>query len=525
MGQANWQTVVTCVAANLGCQQVAAKLAPSVEKASPIHELAGFVMGAAFVYAIAKPLTERLFIPINTQAIFPITVFHALVHVVSKILFSPKAEEPKKFKEPVKVKVEPQVETPVKLNLNRLHGLVSYFDSKWDAEKKDFVGIKYDPKRIHKNLFECILAKFDRKMDYGTHHGFIEKKEVPKGSKVFVRADLHGDLKSLLENLKAMQREGLLDKNFKCKPGTHMVFCGDYMDRGGYSIEIAEVLALLQAENPDQVFLIRGNHEYLETNYIFCGRRDENFANFINDYQAVLQLFYRTMPLTVFLAEEGGEYVDFTHGLFELHIDPSEMLDSETTNRLYIPKASQEFSERVQKLAELATPIQYNRFQHQLGFQDHTPSKTHLAAKRIVELKATEFDRTTEDTTAYNWGDVRSNDPKLGSLGARAWHMRPQEVKDALRLMGNVRKVKLVFRGHQHRFQHGSYKDKVIVTTLPVGADTGFYERYFGGQPDRAYILDVDQKVKNWKKHAFIRKSGETKVEITSAHAIFSAAV
>ncbi|WP_420421651.1 metallophosphoesterase [Simkania sp.] len=522
MSGANWQTAVTCVTANFCCQHLAAK-AVKIEDSSSwknnvISDLVGFLMGAAFVYAIAKPLKGRFLIPINPQAIVPITLFHAMVHFVAKVLFPQKPETP--------APVETEEETPAKPELNSLGALVNYFDSKWDTAKKEYLGIEYDPERIKKHLHACTAAKYDLKCDFKTHHGFIEKKEVPKGSKVFVRADLHGDLKSLLENLKAMQRKGLLDENFKCKPGTYMVFCGDYMDRGNYSMEIAEILAVLQTENPDQVYLVRGNHEYLQTNYAFCDRSDGNFVKFIKDHYADLEMFYRTMPLTVYLAEEGGEYVDFTHGLFELHIDPSEMLDSKTVDRMYIPKTSQEFSERVQQLAARGTPVKYNAFQHLIGWKDHEPSKTELAAKRIVDLKATEFDRTIEDTTVYNWGDVTpGTPPNLGQMGWRKWHIRPEDVKDALRMMGNARKVKLLFRGQQHRFQHGSYNGKVVVTTLPVGADTGYYQRAFGGQPDRAYILDIDQKVKNWKKQAFIRKTGETEVEITKAFEIFSEAV
>lgn len=513
MGQANWQTAASCFAANLCCKEIAAKLAPNDESSSPLYDLAGFIMGGALMYAIAKPLTERLLIPINTQAVLPITIFHALVHVVSKILFPPKVEAP--------VKVEPQEETPAKPQLENLHDLVSYFDSKWDVKEKEYKGIEYNPERIQKNLMSH-ATKFDPHVDYKAHHGFIQKKEVPKGSKVFVRADLHGDLKSLLENLKAMQKEGLIDEKFKCTPGTYMVFCGDYMDRGNYSIEIAEVLALLQMENPDQVFLIRGNHEVLNTNYIYRGPKDKNFEHFIKGHSDVLTSFYNTMPLTVYLSEEGGEFVHFTHGLFELHTDPSELLDSSEKTRMNIPISPQKFSERVQKLAANASPVKYSLFSKALGYRDHEPSKYELAAKHLVEI----HDAVTSEThSIYNWGDIESRKAAgINPISGRP-HMTIEHVKEALRLMGSVRKVKLLFRGHQHRFQHEKHNGKIVATTLPVGADTGYYQRVFGGQPDRAYILDVDQKVKNWQKHAFIRKSGETDVEVTSAHPIFSEAV
>ena len=40
-----------------------------------------------------------------------------------------------------------------------------------------------------------------------------------------------------------------------------MVFLGDYTDRGSYGVEVMYVLMRLKVENPDQVWMARGNHE------------------------------------------------------------------------------------------------------------------------------------------------------------------------------------------------------------------------------------------------------------------------
>jgi len=494
-----WQSAAICLLANATAQLVASKISKIDEKNPTIQKVAtlgyGLIIGAAVVIAIASPLADRFSICINHNIVMQVALCQTIIQVIQHHLFPRKVE----------VVADDQPLEPGKLS--DLKSLLKSYDSKWDPAVQEYIGINYDPERVIKR-FNAFGALFDSKVDLTQNYGYIKKKEVPKGSKIFVRADLHGDLKSLIENLKAMQKEGLLDENFKCKTGTYMVFCGDYMDRGNYSLDVAEFLATLKMENPDQVFLIRGNHEYRRTNEFPFMYKDPNFLQFLNDHPATLDRFYENMPLSLYMAEDGGEFVQFTHGLFELHIDPSKMLESDQT-RMVIAKDDHSFSQRVQKLATE---------------KPATLTKYHLAAQRITELKAQEFDRSTEDATVYNWGDVYANRPvRLISLEARYWNLPPEDVKHALRLMSTVRKVKLLFRGHQHQFQHGVHDGKVVVTTLPVGMDSKAYKRFFAGQLDRAYILETDQKVKDWEKRAFLRQTGASEVRITKAYPIFSA--
>jgi predicted phosphodiesterase len=70
-----------------------------------------------------------------------------------------------------------------------------------------------------------------------------------KGKAVFV-GDTHGDLDA---SQQVIQR--YLKKPY------HIIFLGDYVDRGDYSEENIQYLLGLKWEHPEEIFLLAGNHE------------------------------------------------------------------------------------------------------------------------------------------------------------------------------------------------------------------------------------------------------------------------
>jgi diadenosine tetraphosphatase ApaH/serine/threonine PP2A family protein phosphatase len=69
-----------------------------------------------------------------------------------------------------------------------------------------------------------------------------------------ITGDLHGDLEAVLRIT-----ERYLD-SYK------LVFLGDYVDRGNFSLETVSYLLALKLMRPERVFLLRGNHESILVN-------------------------------------------------------------------------------------------------------------------------------------------------------------------------------------------------------------------------------------------------------------------
>lgn len=81
-------------------------------------------------------------------------------------------------------------------------------------------------------------------------------KLEPLGEALVV-GDLHGDLESLITILKGSD---FMQKMTQRKDAT-LIFLGDYGDRGAYSAEVYYTILKLKLTFPEQIILLRGNHE------------------------------------------------------------------------------------------------------------------------------------------------------------------------------------------------------------------------------------------------------------------------
>jgi len=81
-------------------------------------------------------------------------------------------------------------------------------------------------------------------------------KLEPSGEAVVI-GDLHGDIESLVSILESSR---FIQKMAKRKDAA-LIFLGDYGDRGAYSAEVYYTVLTLKLAFPEQVVLLRGNHE------------------------------------------------------------------------------------------------------------------------------------------------------------------------------------------------------------------------------------------------------------------------
>jgi serine/threonine-protein phosphatase PP1 catalytic subunit len=107
---------------------------------------------------------------------------------------------------------------------------------------------------------------------------------------IMIIGDIHGDLQAL-EFVIGKRQE------MNCK---NILFLGDYVDRGPQGVEVLIRLFRLKLEDPEHIFLLRGNHETVDMNLYY------GFFEEIGLDQGVLlrvSQTYDKMPIAAVLSE------------------------------------------------------------------------------------------------------------------------------------------------------------------------------------------------------------------------------
>lgn len=118
-------------------------------------------------------------------------------------------------------------------------------------------------------------------------------------SPVVVVGDLHGSLPDLI---------CILEKYGWPSKSQRYVFNGDFVDRGTQGCEVLLVLLCLKALFPDEVFLIRGNHEDATISAAY-GFKEETVEKFSETMFNVFVSAFMALPLCAVIGQENGMFV------------------------------------------------------------------------------------------------------------------------------------------------------------------------------------------------------------------------
>lgn len=90
-----------------------------------------------------------------------------------------------------------------------------------------------------------------------------EPRMLELSSPIYVLGDLHGNFNDLLYFEKVLWHLG------PCLCPSSLLFLGDYVDRGQFSIEVVAYLFSYKVQGPGKVKLLRGNHEIRDIQKLF----------------------------------------------------------------------------------------------------------------------------------------------------------------------------------------------------------------------------------------------------------------
>jgi hypothetical protein len=319
---------------------------------------------------------------------------------------------------------------------------------------------------------------------------YVQKLTVSPKDLVFIFGDLHGDSSALLFALEKLIDNGVLNDEWELEEHNHLVFLGDYTDRGHYGVEVWFILLTLLEANPDpsQIVMLRGNHESFNLNYNFGEEPGQN--GYINElrkkfalqpykhspetYNILTHFLYNCLPAALYITCN-NERILCSHGGLELGFNPQQLL-SAPEQVIFMPiKELKRASEATKLSPKLKTSLERTLGTNAL--QDFIPQE-------VSELH-------------FLWSDFSDNRETIPSPRKAGWELG-YDLTNALLERDHIR---YMFRGHQHTPEY-------IETLI---ANKGFYSV----EKNPIHTIISFSKIKDFpilcEKYSFIKlEIGET---------------
>lgn len=328
---------------------------------------------------------------------------------------------------------------------------------------------------------------------------YVQKLTLNESDIVSVHGDFHGDVASLSHMLDQLRSRNLMD-GFKLNDNFHMLFLGDYTDRGQYGIDVLATVILLKLNNPTKVWLARGNHEDLNINLVYGLYSEiESFIEgseiTIGEITSRLNQFYNILPVAIFLGNSSeNRRILCNHGGIEPGFDHKPLLSDKRANLFA-------------KISDLDRKTFY---------KTHKKHLDNLFWQNYSENKVLE-ENLSSGEIGFMWNDFtfdKEDRPSQSPRGAVTFGYQ-----DTLAYLG--KEIAAIFRAHQHEsytmdrmdehggiFQHwveASERGNVydfnlkygMVFTFTVSPDSMYGERY-GVNFDSFGLLTLPGKFENW---------------------------
>lgn len=145
---------------------------------------------------------------------------------------------------------------------NVLNNLIKYLLS-FNKQHQEIIKQKPDvinmPFRFNilQNVIESLCHKVKKILS--TEDNLIKINHRKNSKPIYIYGDIHGQFSDLV---RFIELTGM-------PPKVKLLFLGDYVDRGDNSIEVIMLLFCLKIKYPNDVYLIRGNHECSNLNNLY----------------------------------------------------------------------------------------------------------------------------------------------------------------------------------------------------------------------------------------------------------------
>lgn len=272
----------------------------------------------------------------------------------------------------------------------------------------------------------------------------VQKLMVPANNIVLLHGDIHGDIFSLNAVLTHLGQKGDFDEkdNFKLvNPQLKLFFLGDYTDRGRFGAEVIYTLLRLKTQNPQHVFLVRGNHEDIDLNKNdFAAEVQAKFRSKGFTLLKKINGMYQRLPIAIYLGVEGkNDYALCCHGGIEWGYNPHNLLATKHYHAAdWIKKL-----DRICNIEDLT--VVYDAITKELSKHNK-----YLYYKNEFKDGLTPSSPQTDTTNGFMWFDFfpikDTTNAHIEFDPKRSWKLGQTVTKSIMKKYN----IKCIFRAHQH---------------------------------------------------------------------------
>jgi hypothetical protein len=190
---------------------------------------------------------------------------------------------------------------------------------------KWFLTIFEDIKQVYINRYNNLTKWYNKKHPilnnglWKQDPTFIQRVTIKNNkAKVLLIGDIHSGFHSL-HNIILKNRHLFKGDTLTLYPDNYIIFLGDLVDRGPYNLEVLLFVFILTIKNPNNVYIINGNHEDWEM-YSKYGTSDEIKHQFSTELTHKDSDFGKLMfflPSAIYLDYNNKMY-HLSHGAFDL---------------------------------------------------------------------------------------------------------------------------------------------------------------------------------------------------------------
>ena len=180
------------------------------------------------------------------------------------------------------------------------------------------------------NVLEKLSIELKNKLtdidinSFTNDNGYIKKIIISPDTKVIIFGDHHGSFHTFFRNMIRLHIMGVLDlPSYKINKGYVLIFLGDIVDRGMYSMEILDIIFQFIVNSTDSIHINRGNHEDIKIfkRYGFNKELNGKFGadqNNMNDeyYNKITKIFSYCSTAIILLVKDNNIY---THKFWLCH--------------------------------------------------------------------------------------------------------------------------------------------------------------------------------------------------------------